>query len=98
MLNLDTHMVLYLVRQELTRQEEKALEGQSVCISCMVLWELAKLKQLGRISLGLMIPALQRSPGTTWWSGSTPRSRWRPPAWTSGATRQTSSSPQPALS
>src|SRR5437016_10436432 len=53
MLNLDTHILLYAVTGALTRSESKLLRGQPWSISAIVLWEIAKLAQLGRIELDL---------------------------------------------
>ena len=52
MLNLDTHVVIHLLSGTLQDEEVRLMEGQQVGISCIVLWELAKLKQLGRIAFG----------------------------------------------
>jgi PIN domain nuclease of toxin-antitoxin system len=53
LLNLDTHIVVHLMIGQLTPKETDVLAGREIGISTMVLWELAKLKQLGRISVGL---------------------------------------------
>lgn len=53
MLNLDTHMLLYAVTGALTPAESKLLRGQRWSISAIVLWEIAKLAQLGRIEVDL---------------------------------------------
>ncbi|GMV87154.1 MAG: hypothetical protein AMXMBFR81_00850 [Chthonomonas sp.] len=58
MLNLDTHIVLHLLAGSLTAFELSALRGQELGVSSIVLWELAKLKQLGRIAHGPDEPAL----------------------------------------
>lgn len=51
MLNLDTHIVIYIIKGELSA-EEKALHSEETwSISAAVFWELAKLVQLGRIEL-----------------------------------------------
>ena len=59
MLNLDTHIVVRLLQDELQPAEKAALSGEGVGISAMVLWELAKLRQLGRIQIGLDDPRVQ---------------------------------------
>ncbi len=53
MLNLDTHVLIYALQGSLTRAEEKLLTGDSWSISGIVLWEVAKLRQLGRIEIEL---------------------------------------------
>ena len=51
MLNLDTHILLAVVDGSLSRGEENLVRANSLAISDIVLWELAKLVQLGRIEL-----------------------------------------------
>ena len=58
MLNLDTHVVLFALDGKLRRAERAAIEGASCGISAIVLWEIAKLAQLGRIQVDLKTPAL----------------------------------------
>jgi PIN domain nuclease of toxin-antitoxin system len=53
MLNLDTHVLLHAVAGKLTPTETKFLRADRWSISAMVLWEIAKLAQLGRISVDL---------------------------------------------
>jgi len=53
MLNLDTHIFLYAVAGELTPAEAKLLRREQWSISAIVLWEIAKLAQLGRIEIDL---------------------------------------------
>ena len=53
MLNLDTHIVLSIIRRDLRPRERELLTGESWSISAAVFWELAKLVQLGRIDLDL---------------------------------------------
>lgn len=53
MLNLDTHILLYAVTGQLTSAEERALRAARWSISAIVLWEMAKLAQLGRIEIDL---------------------------------------------
>lgn len=54
MLNLDTHIVLYLLTEELTHQEREILAGSdNWSISAIVLWEVQKLASLGRIDRDL---------------------------------------------
>ncbi|MFN2388471.1 MAG: PIN domain-containing protein [Actinomycetota bacterium] len=53
MLNLDTHVLLYAVTGQLTSAEVRSLRSQRWSISAIVLWEIAKLAQLGRIEVDL---------------------------------------------
>jgi PIN domain nuclease of toxin-antitoxin system len=53
MLNLDTHILLYAVTDALMPAEERLLRRNPWGISAIVLWELAKLAQLGRIEIDL---------------------------------------------
>ena len=57
MLNLDTHILIYLLNGSLTPREHQLVVQQPLAISDIVLWELAKLIQLGRIGLNLNSPA-----------------------------------------
>ena len=61
MLNLDTHIVLHALAGSLTRREEKLLRRESWSVSAIVLWEIAKLAQIGRIGVGLEDPDLTRA-------------------------------------
>jgi PIN domain nuclease of toxin-antitoxin system len=49
MLNLDTHIVLFMIAGGLRTEERALLEQETWSISAIVLWQLAKLVQLGRI-------------------------------------------------
>jgi PIN domain nuclease of toxin-antitoxin system len=51
MLNLDTHVLLFALAGELTAGERRLLSADTWSISAIVLWEIAKLAQLGRIEL-----------------------------------------------
>ena len=53
MLNLDTHILLYALTGELTAKEARLLEADTWSISAIVLWEIAKLAELGRIEVDL---------------------------------------------
>jgi len=53
MLNLDTHILLYALNGDLTPKERQALAAQPWSISAIVLWEIAKLAELGRIEVDL---------------------------------------------
>lgn len=60
MLNLDTHMLLYAVTGNITKAERAILAGAQWSISAIVLWEIAKLAQLGRIHVDLDDPQVGR--------------------------------------
>ena len=53
MLNLDTHVLVYALAGELRPRERSLLSANRWGISGIVLWELAKLVELGRIELDL---------------------------------------------
>jgi PIN domain nuclease of toxin-antitoxin system len=53
MLNLDTHILLFALDGSLTPAERRMLSGSPWGISAIVLWEVAKLAQLGRIAIDL---------------------------------------------
>lgn len=53
MLNLDTHILVFALSDELRPGERTLLERERWSISAIVLWEIAKLTQLGRLSLDL---------------------------------------------
>ena len=53
MLNLDTHVLLHAVTGTLTVRETRLLRNNPWSISGIVLWEVAKLAQLGRIEVDL---------------------------------------------
>ncbi len=63
MLNLDTHVLLYALTAELTAREASLLRRQRWGISAIVLWEIAKLAQLGRIQTDLDDPHVVRTLG-----------------------------------
>lgn len=60
MLNLDTDVLLHALGGRLTPRERSALEGDTWSISAIVLWEIAKLAELGRIAIDLDDRALTR--------------------------------------
>ncbi|HEY7284049.1 MAG TPA: type II toxin-antitoxin system VapC family toxin [Vicinamibacterales bacterium] len=60
MLNLDTHVLLYAVAGDLRPKERALLTENRWSISAIVLWEIAKLAQLGRISIDLEDPEVVR--------------------------------------
>ncbi len=53
MLNLDTHILLHALTGELTARERTLLSAEEWSISAIVLWEVAKLAQLGRIDIDI---------------------------------------------
>jgi PIN domain nuclease of toxin-antitoxin system len=53
MLNLDTHVLVYALAGRLRPAEQQLLESDRWSISAIVLWEIAKLAQLGRINVDL---------------------------------------------
>jgi PIN domain nuclease of toxin-antitoxin system len=60
MLNLDTHILIFALIDQL-RPAEKALLAESKWgVSAIVFWEIAKLFQLGRIEVDLEDPAVLR--------------------------------------
>jgi PIN domain nuclease of toxin-antitoxin system len=61
MLNLDTHMLLHALAGSLKAPEEALLRRDSWSVSAIVIWEIAKLAELGRIELDLDDPGLDRA-------------------------------------
>ena len=61
MLTLDTHVLLYAVGGTLSQREKQLLGSDRWSISGIVLWEIAKLAQLGRIILDLDDPDVVRT-------------------------------------
>ena len=53
MINLDTHILIFALSGELRPREQRLLARSRWSISSIVLWELAKLVQLGRVELNL---------------------------------------------
>jgi len=59
MLNLDTHILIRAIEGSLTTRERKILAGDPRWgISAVVLWEIEKLYQTGRVAYGLDYPSL----------------------------------------
>ncbi len=56
MLNLDTHILLYALDDTLSKKEYTLLAEHPWSISPIVLWEITKLAQLGRIELDIDDP------------------------------------------
>jgi len=61
MLNLDTHILVHALAGDLTARERRILSGDNWSISAIVLWELAKLVQIGRLKLDLASPEFTRT-------------------------------------
>ena len=61
MLNLDTHILLFALAGELRPKEETLLSRMRWGISAIVLWEIAKLFQMGRIEVDLEDPEVVRA-------------------------------------
>lgn len=53
MVNLDTHVLVFALNGDVTERERRVLAANTWSISAIVLWELAKLVQLGRIDVDL---------------------------------------------
>ena len=53
MLNLDTHILVFAISGALRPAERKLLSDNRWSVSAIVLWELAKLIQLGRLYMNL---------------------------------------------
>lgn len=60
MLNLDTHILIEFLAGKLSKKELEKLKGEEFAISNIVLWEIAKLKQLGRIEIDLESREMKR--------------------------------------
>lgn len=60
MLNLDTHILLFALEGSLKPAEPVLLEREPWGLSAIVLWELAKLAQLGRIAINPGAPEFVR--------------------------------------
>lgn len=59
MLNVDTHVLIDALRGDPRPRERRLLAADRWSVAAIVLWELAKLSQLGRISLDLSSPAVE---------------------------------------
>ncbi len=53
MLNLDTHILVSILNDDLSPRERELVLKNQLAISDVVLWELAKLIQLGRLEMDL---------------------------------------------
>ena len=63
MLNLDTHVLLHALAGSLRPREARLLATGRWSIAAIVLWEVAKLAQLGRIAVDLDDPEVVRALG-----------------------------------
>src|SRR5215217_2480126 len=61
MLNLDTHILIHAFQGSLTGKERKILSSDAWSISGIVLWEISKLVQLGRVEMDLSDPEVIRA-------------------------------------
>ncbi len=61
MLNLDTHVLIHALAGSVTPAERRLLQADTWSISSIVLWEIAKLAQLGRIGIDLDDAELART-------------------------------------
>ncbi|MGH9898637.1 MAG: type II toxin-antitoxin system VapC family toxin [Pyrinomonadaceae bacterium] len=53
MLNLDTHILVSMLIGDLSNKEFRLIENERLAISDIVLWELAKLIEIGRLKMDL---------------------------------------------
>jgi PIN domain nuclease of toxin-antitoxin system len=60
MLNVDTHVLLHALTGTLKPRERRVLGADQWSISAIVLWEIARLARLGRISINLEDPEVVR--------------------------------------
>ena len=61
MLNLDTHILIHALQGSLTAKERQILSADTWSISAIVLWEISKLVQLGRVEMDLADPDVVRA-------------------------------------
>ena len=61
MLNLDTRVLIYVLTGDLMHRERELLSNDTWSISAIILWEIAKLSEEGRIELDLDHPELART-------------------------------------
>ncbi len=61
MLNLDTHMLVRGLEDDVTPRERSLLTDEPWSISAIVLWELAKLVQMRRLVMDLGSPEVARA-------------------------------------
>lgn len=61
MINLDTHVLVHALEGELKTSELELLDRNRWSVSAIVLWEIAKLVQLGRLEMDLDDPEVVRA-------------------------------------
>ena len=61
MLNLDTHIVIHALQGSLIAKERQILSADTWSMSGIVLWEISKLVQLGRVEMDLADPDVVRA-------------------------------------
>ena len=61
MLNLDTHVLVHALSGTVTERETDLLANDTWSISAIVLWEICKLVELGRLELDLDDPEVERT-------------------------------------
>ena len=61
MLNLDTHILVASLAGELSGREQALVEKESLVVSDIVMWEMAKLVQIGRLVMDLDSIVFRRS-------------------------------------
>ena len=67
MINLDTHIILHAATGSLRKKERELLDADEAwCISGIVLWEIAKLAEKGRIDFDLLHPDIVRALGAVY--------------------------------
>lgn len=64
MINLDTHILIYALLGEVTSMERRILESASWGVSAIVLWELAKFAEQGRLEVHLDDPDIRTALST----------------------------------
>lgn len=60
MLNLDTHILIDLMVGHLSAAEENCVRKNDWCISGIVLWEIYKLNEIGRIKMNFNNPEITK--------------------------------------
>lgn len=61
MINLDTHVLIHALEGELKTNELELLDRNRWSVSGIVLWEIARLVQLGRLEMDLDDPEVVRA-------------------------------------
>lgn len=60
MVNLDSHVLVFALAGSISEKERRLLAENTWSVSSIVFWELAKLVQLGRITMDLEDPEIVR--------------------------------------